>query len=152
MINRQTTEDEAECQELCQSYTRCTHFTFMEADFPLRSGEPDLQCYLWKKCISKIPCSSMDCSSSVAGPAKPSMPSACCSKFQPGVCDSPAIQTLPPMDEGECQRRCRTEKDCLFYSTSPNACILHSSCSPERKPCRGCRSGAKRPPINKLPS
>ena len=99
----------------------------------------------------QIPCSSMDCSSSVAGPARPSMPSSCCSQFQPGVCDSPPIQSLPAMDEGECQRRCRTEKDCLFYSSLPNACLLHSSCSPERNPCQGCRSGPKRPPLDKLP-
>ena len=93
----------------------------------------------------------MDCSSSVAGPARPSMPSSCCSQFQAGLCNSPAIQTLPPMLEGECQKRCRAEEDCLFYSSSPNACILHSSCSPQRTPCQGCRSGAKRPPLEKLP-
>ena len=54
LIDRQPTEDEADCQELCQSYTRCSHFTFMEANFPLDTGKPDLQCYLWKKCISKV--------------------------------------------------------------------------------------------------
>ena len=170
LIDRLPTEDEVVCQELCQSHTKCSHFTFMEDKYPLENGEPDLQCYMWKRCISKvtlyqscqysqsqnflyqIPCSSMDCSSSVAGPVRPSMPSSCCSQFQSGVCNSPPIQTLPTMAEGECQRRCRTEKDCLFYSNSPNACILHSSCSPVRKPCQGCRSGAKRPPLDKLPS
>ena len=90
LLSRQPTEDEVVCQELCQSNTRCSHFTFMEADFPLETGEPDLQCYLWRRCISKvdfgfpskahciriffqIPCSSMDCASSVAGPTRPNL-------------------------------------------------------------------------------
>ena len=54
LIYRRPTEDEVVCQELCQSYTRCTHFSFMEASFPLQTGQPDFQCYLWKKCISKV--------------------------------------------------------------------------------------------------
>ena len=54
LLSRQPTEDEVVCQELCQSNTRCSHFTFMEADFPLETGEPDLQCYLWRRCISKV--------------------------------------------------------------------------------------------------
>ena len=98
----------------------------------------------------QISCSSMDCTSSVSGPTLPNMVDSCCFNFKPGVCDSPPIQTLPPMEEGECQKRCRAEKDCLFYSSSPNACILHSSCPPERNPCQGCRSGPKRPPRDKL--
>ena len=86
----------------------------------------------------------------VAGPTCPNIVDSCCSKFQSGVCDSPAIQSLPPMEEGECQRRCRAEKDCLYYSSFPDACILHSSCPLERNPCQGCRSGPKRPPLDKL--
>ena len=99
----------------------------------------------------QITCSSMDCTSSVAGPTRPNMVDSCCTQFQAGVCDFPALRSLPPMEEGECQKRCRAEKHCLFYSSSPNACILHSSCSPERTPCQGCRSGPKRPPLDKLP-
>ena len=99
----------------------------------------------------QVSCSSMDCTSSVAGPTRPNMLDSCCSQFQPGVCDSPANQTLPPMAEKECQRKCRTEKDCRFYSTSTDACILHSSCPSQRNPCQGCRSGPKRPPLEKLP-
>ena len=72
-----------------------------------------------------------------------------------GVCDSPAIQTLPSMEEEDCQKRCRADKDCRFYSSSPKACHLHSSCPPERIPCQGawqrCSSGPNRPPLNKLP-
>ena len=34
----------------------------------------------------KVPCSTMDCSSSVAGPKQPSMVDSCCSQFQSGVC------------------------------------------------------------------
>ena len=160
------------CQELCQSHTKCSHFTFVENKYPLETGEPDLQCYLWKRCISKVAfnssiqtwhyelitklsfkvsCSTMDCTSSVAGPTRPNMLNSCCYQFKSGLCDSPSIQTLPTMVEGQCQRRCRAEKDCRFYSSSPNACILHSSCSAERTPCQGCRSGPKRPLLDKLP-
>ena len=95
----------------------------------------------------------MDCTSSVSGPSDPKMVDSCCSGFQPGLCDSPAppIQSLPPVDERECQRRCRADKDCLFYSFSPQACLLQSSCPPQRSPCPGCRSGPKRPPLDKVP-
>ena len=93
----------------------------------------------------------MDCVSSVVGPVQPNLLAACCSQFQQGHCDSPEIQPLPPMDEVECQKRCRAEEECIFYSSSPNACLLHSSCSSERKPCQGCRSGPRRPPLEKLP-
>jgi len=151
LIDRQTTEDEVVCQELCQSFTQCSHFTFVENKYPLETGEPNLQCYLWKRCIKKVSCSSMDCTSSVSGPTLPNMLDSCCSHFQSGVCNSPALRSLPAMDEGECQRRCRADKDCLFYSTSPNACNLHSSCPSQRNPCQGCRSGPKRPPLDKLP-
>ena len=99
----------------------------------------------------QVSCASMDCTSSVSGLSLPNMVDSCCSRFQSGVCNSPLIQTLPPMEEGECQKRCRMEKNCRFYSSSPNGCILHSSCSPERTPCQGCRSGPKRPPLDKLP-
>ena len=99
----------------------------------------------------QVSCSSMDCTSSVSGPTLPNMLDSCCSQFQSGVCNSPALRSLPAMDEGECQRRCRADKDCLFYSTSPNACNLHSSCPSQRNPCQGCRSGPKRPPLDKLP-
>ena len=54
LIDRLPTEDEVVCQELCQSHTKCSHFTFMEDKYPLENGEPDLQCYLWKRCISKV--------------------------------------------------------------------------------------------------
>ena len=54
LIDQQSTEDELVCQELCQSHLQCTHFTFMEASYPLQSGEPDFQCFLWKKCIAKV--------------------------------------------------------------------------------------------------
>ena len=93
----------------------------------------------------------MDCTSSVSGPSKPKMGDSCCSGFQPGICDSPPIQSLPPVDERECQRRCRADKNCLFYSFSPQACLLQSSCPPQRSPCPGCRSGPKRPPLDKVP-
>ena len=93
----------------------------------------------------------MDCASSVAGPTRPNLLTACCSQFQSGLCDSSEIQSLPPMAEVECQRRCRAENSCIFYSSSPEACLLHSSCPPERKPCQGCRSGPRRPPVEKLP-
>ena len=53
LIDRQPTEDEVMCQELCQSHTKCSHFTFVENKYPLETGEPDLQCYMWKRCISK---------------------------------------------------------------------------------------------------
>ena len=105
LVDRLRAEDEVVCQELCQSYNRCTHFTFMESKYPLATGKPDLQCYLWKRCISKvklypkkikgkttpynfpyqISCSSMDCTSSAAGPKKPNMVDSCCSQFQTGV-------------------------------------------------------------------
>ena len=91
----------------------------------------------------------MDCISSVAGPVQPNMTDSCCSQFQSGVCDSPAIQSLPPMEEEECQKRCRADKECLFYSSTSKSCLLHALC-PERKPCQGCRSGPKRPPVGKL--
>ena len=93
----------------------------------------------------------MDCKSSVSGPTNPKMIDSCCFQFQPGVCDSPPVQSLPPVDERECQRRCRAHKDCLFYSFSPQACLLQSSCPPQRSPCSGCRSGPKRPPLDKIP-
>ena len=93
----------------------------------------------------------MDCTSSVSGPSYPKMVDSCCSGFQPGLCDSPPIQSLPPVDERECQRRCRADKDCLFYSFSPQACLLHSSCPPQRSLCPRCRSGPKRPPLDKVP-
>ena len=54
LIDRQTTEDEVVCQELCQSSTQCSHFTFVENKYPLETGEPNLQCYLWKRCIKKV--------------------------------------------------------------------------------------------------
>ena len=54
LIDRLPTEDEVVCQELCQSHTRCSHFSFMEDIYPLETGEPDLQCYLWKRCISRV--------------------------------------------------------------------------------------------------
>ena len=54
LIYRQPVEDEAVCQELCQSYLQCSHFTFMESKYPLPTGKPDLQCYMWKRCISKV--------------------------------------------------------------------------------------------------
>ena len=54
LIDRQTTEDEVVCQELCQSFTQCSHFTFVENKYPLETGEPNLQCYLWKRCIKKV--------------------------------------------------------------------------------------------------
>ena len=54
LLGRQPTEDEVVCQELCQSHTLCTHFTFVENKYPLKTGEPRLQCYLWKRCISKV--------------------------------------------------------------------------------------------------
>ena len=101
--------------------------------------------------IIQVTCSSMDCTSSVVGPTRPSMPQACCSQFQTGVCDSTAIRSLPPMEEGDCQRRCWAEKDCLFFSSSPSECLLHSLCPPQRKLCQGCRSGSKRPLLDKLP-
>ena len=53
LIYRQPTTDELVCQDLCQSHLACSHFTFMEGSYPLVTGEPDLQCYLWRKCISK---------------------------------------------------------------------------------------------------
>ena len=93
----------------------------------------------------------MDCTSSVSGPSDPKMVDSCCSGFKPGICDSPPIQSLPPVDERECQRRCRADKDCLFYSFSPQSCLLQSSCPPQRSPCPGCRSGPKRPPLDKVP-
>ena len=101
LIYRQPTTDELVCQDLCQSHLACSHFTFMEGSYPLVTGAPDLQCYLWRKCISKagfiqllifshfpfkVPCSTMDCSSSVAGLKQPSMVDSCCSQFQSGVC------------------------------------------------------------------
>jgi len=150
LIYRQTTEDEVVCQQLCQSFSQCSHFTFVENKYPLETGEPNLQCYLWKRCNKKVSCSSMDCTSSVAGPARPNMSDSSCSQFHSGVCSSPALRSLPTMEEGECQRRCRAEKDCLFYSSSPDACILHSSCPRQRNTCQGCRSGPKRPPLDKL--
>ena len=94
-------------------------------------------------------CSSVDCVSSIAGPVTPSMSLACCSHFQEGICDSPPIKTLPPMEEGACQRKCRGEDRCLFYSSSDTSCLLHTSCS-QRQLCQGCRSGPKRPPLDKL--
>ena len=54
LIDRHPSEDEVDCQELCQSHTKCSHFTFVENKYPLENGEPDLQCYLWKRCISKV--------------------------------------------------------------------------------------------------
>ena len=54
LIYRQPTEDEVVCQELCQSHTKCSHFTFVENKYPLETGEPRLQCYMWKRCISKV--------------------------------------------------------------------------------------------------
>ena len=54
LLDRQPTEDEVVCQELCQSHTGCTHFTFVENKYPLETGELRLQCYLWKRCISKV--------------------------------------------------------------------------------------------------
>ena len=54
LIDRLPTEDEVVCQELCQSHTKCSHFTFVENKYPLETGEPDFQCYLWKRCISKV--------------------------------------------------------------------------------------------------
>ena len=54
LLGRQPIENELVCQELCQSHTRCTHFTFVEGKYPLNTGEPDFQCYLWKKCIAKV--------------------------------------------------------------------------------------------------
>ena len=54
LIDRQPTEDELVCQKLCQSSVRCSHFTFVENKYPLETGEPNLQCYLWKRCIKKV--------------------------------------------------------------------------------------------------
>ena len=54
LIDRQPTEDEVECQELCQSHAKCNNFTFVENQYPLETGAPDLQCYLWKRCISEM--------------------------------------------------------------------------------------------------
>ena len=54
LLDRQPADDEVTCQELCRSHTGCTFFTFMESSFPLDSNKPDLQCYLWKNCPSKV--------------------------------------------------------------------------------------------------
>ena len=54
LIDRQTTEDEVVCQQLCQSFSQCSHFTFVENKYPLETGEPNLQCYLWKRCNKKV--------------------------------------------------------------------------------------------------
>ena len=54
LIDRQPTEDELVCQKFCQSSDRCSHFTFVENKYPLETGEPNLQCYLWKRCIKKV--------------------------------------------------------------------------------------------------
>ena len=54
LIDRQTTEDEVVCQQLCQSYSQCSNFTFVENKYPLDTGEPNLQCYLWKRCNKKV--------------------------------------------------------------------------------------------------
>ena len=56
LIDRRPTEDEVECQELCQSHAKCNNFTFVKNHYPLETGAPDLQCYLWKRCISKVNC------------------------------------------------------------------------------------------------
>ena len=111
-----------------------------------------MQNRLAKLNLHQVSCSSMDCTASVSGSTQPNLIDSCCSQFQPGVCNSPTLQSFPAMGEVECQRRCRTDKDCLFYSSSTNSCILHSSCPPERAPCLGCKSGAKRPPLDKLPN
>ena len=100
--------------------------------------------------LPKVSCSSMDCASSVSGPSRPAMTSACCSQFQPGVCDAPPIRSLPPMNEAECQRRCWADPECRYFSSSLSACLLHFSCSPQGKPCQECRSGPKRPLLEKI--
>ena len=64
LLDRQPTEDEVVCQELCQSNLKCQHFTFMESKYPLKTGEPDFQCYLWQRCDSKV---SQSFSSSIYG-------------------------------------------------------------------------------------
>ena len=124
--------------------------TFMEGSYPLDSGAPDLQCYLWSRCVSSVPCSSMDCRTSVAGPARPSMPDTCCDLFIEGRCTSPELQRVTAGGEEECQKRCREEEKCFFYSYSPDSCLLHETCE-ERAECQGCRSGPKRPPKSTLP-
>ena len=94
----------------------------------------------------------MDCTSSVSGPREPSIVDACCRQFQEGLCASQPIQSLPLMTEAECQRLCRSEADCFFYSSSPDACHLHSTCPSQRAACTACRSGPKRPPLDKVPN
>ena len=55
LIDRQPAKDEAACQNLCQqSHAECKNFTFVENKYPLKSGEPNLQCYLWKRCIKQV--------------------------------------------------------------------------------------------------
>ena len=100
---------------------------------------------------NQVPCSLMDCTSSVSGPSSPIISNSCSSKFKAGVCTSPPTRSLPPsLEEEECQEHCRADKGCLFYSLSPTACSLHSTCPPQRRPCPGCRSGPKRPRLNKV--
>ena len=150
LVAAEPTEHEVSCQLLCQADPSCTHFTFMEGSYLLDSGEPDLQCYLWSRCVSSVPCSSMDCRTSVMGPAEPSMPDTCCDLFTEGRCSSPELKRVPAKDEEECQDRCREEEKCFFYSYSPDSCLLHESCA-HRIECQGCRSGPKRPPRSTLP-
>ena len=64
LLDRQPTEDEVVCQELCQSNLKCQYFTFMESKYPLKTGEPDFQCYLWQRCDSEV---SQSFSSSIYG-------------------------------------------------------------------------------------
>ena len=99
---------------------------------------------------NQLPCSLVDCTSSVFGPSSQNISNTCFSKFEAGVCTSPPTRSLPPsLEEEECQEHCRADKGCLFYSLSPTACSLHSTCPPRRRPCPGCRSGPKRPRLNK---
>lgn len=124
----------------------CSYFMFLEFT---KGGDTD--CFLLRACDtnSTSGCADQpDCQMAISGPVTPSLTDSCCREFQEVQCEDQyeVGHLFEVSGELACQRLCRHELSCSFWTLLGDECFLYSDCgTPEL--CNYCSSGSAFPDL-----
>ena len=117
----------------CSETADCNHFMFLE----FTSGAKE--CFLLRSCDvnSTSVCSEdPECQLAISGPVAPPLTESCCEEFQAVQCEA-RYEVGHEFDisvEWVCQRLCRDQLSCSYWTLLGGDCFLYSACgTPEVK-------------------
>ena len=112
----------------CVDTPGCNYFMFLEF-----TPGGDTECFLLRACDadSTSSCADQpDCQMAISGPVTPPLTDSCCQEFQEVRCEDEyeVGHSFEVSGERACQRLCRRELSCSFWTLLGDECFLFSDC------------------------